>query len=56
MPDFSGKSLRQVVLAAQRLGLDLKIVGSGRAVAQDPPPGHVLQGQSRGVVKFEPVG
>jgi len=55
MPDFSGKSLRQVVLTAQRLGLDLKLMGSGRAVSQNPPPGHVLQGQARGVVKFEPA-
>ena len=44
MPDFSGKTLRQVVLTAQRLGLDLKLTGSGRAVSQNPPPGRVLQG------------
>jgi hypothetical protein len=55
MPDFSGKSLRQVVLASQRLGLDLKLVGTGRVVSQTPAPGHVLQGQTRGVVKFEPA-
>jgi cell division protein FtsI (penicillin-binding protein 3) len=55
MPDFSGKSLRQVVLIAQRLGLDLKLVGSGKAVSQNPPPGNVLQGQTRGVVKFSPA-
>ncbi len=55
MPDFSGKSLRQVVLTAQRLGLDLKLVGSGIAVSQNPPPGYVLQGQTRGVVKFSPL-
>jgi cell division protein FtsI (penicillin-binding protein 3) len=54
MPDFSGKSLRQVVLTAQRLGLDLKLVGTGKAVSQNPPPGQVLQGQARGVVKFSP--
>ena len=54
MPDFSGKSLRQVVLTAQRLGLDLKLVGTGKAVSQIPPPGQVLQGQTRGVVKFSP--
>ncbi len=54
MPDFSGKSLRQVVLAGQRLGLDLKLVGTGKVVSQAPAPGHVLQGQTRGVVKFEP--
>jgi len=55
MPDFSGKSLRQVVLIAQRLGLDLKLVGSGKAVSQNPAPGYVLQGQNRGVVKFSPA-
>ena len=54
MPDFSGKSLRQVVLTAQRLGLDLKLVGTGKAVSQNPPPGQVLQGQTRGLVKFAP--
>jgi cell division protein FtsI (penicillin-binding protein 3) len=54
MPDFAGKSLRQVVLTAQRLGLDLKLVGTGKAVSQNPPPGHVLQGQTRGLVKFSP--
>jgi len=55
MPDFSGKSIRQVVLTAQKLGLDLKLQGTGRAVSQDPPPGQVLQGETRGVVKFEPM-
>ncbi len=55
MPDFSGKSLRQVMLTAQRLGLDVKLVGTGKAVSQNPPPGHALQGQNRGVVKFEPA-
>lgn len=55
MPDFSGRSLRQVVSTAQKLGLDLRLVGTGRAVAQSPPPGQVLQGQTRGIVKFAPA-
>lgn len=55
MPDFSGKSIRQVVLTAQKLGLDLKLVGTGKAISQNPPPGQVLQDQTRGVVKFEPT-
>jgi len=54
MPDFSGKSLREVFLIAQRLGLNLKLVGSGIAVSQSPTPGQILQGQTQGVVKFEP--
>jgi len=53
MPDFSGKSIRQVVQTAQRLGLDLQLIGSGRAFAQSPSPGQVLQGNARGVVRFQ---
>jgi cell division protein FtsI (penicillin-binding protein 3) len=54
MPDFAGKSIRQVLQTAQRLGLELKYVGSGKAVAQIPPPGQVLQGEMRGMVRFQP--
>jgi cell division protein FtsI (penicillin-binding protein 3) len=53
MPDFSGKSIREVVQTAQRLGLDLKFIGSGRAVAQSPAAGQVLQGNIKGVVRFQ---
>jgi hypothetical protein len=55
MPDFSGKTLRQVVLTAQKLGLDLKFVGSGKAVAQIPAPGQILQGEVHGIVRFQPA-
>jgi cell division protein FtsI (penicillin-binding protein 3) len=54
MPDFSGKSIRQVLQTAQRLGLELKYVGSGKAVDQNPPPGQILQGEARGTVRFQP--
>ena len=53
MPDFSGKTLRQVLQTAQKLGLDLQLVGSGKAVAQTPEPGQVLQGDIRGMVRFQ---
>jgi cell division protein FtsI (penicillin-binding protein 3) len=53
MPDFSGKTLRQVVQTAQKLELDLQLVGSGKAVAQIPEPGQVLQGEIRGMVRFQ---
>jgi hypothetical protein len=45
--------MREVVQTAQRLGLDLKFIGSGRAVAQSPAAGHVLQGNIKGVVRFQ---
>ncbi len=55
MPDFYGKSMRQVLQMAHKLGLELKLVGSGRAVAQTPPPGEILSGDKKGVVKFQPT-
>ncbi|MDH4264528.1 MAG: penicillin-binding transpeptidase domain-containing protein [Deltaproteobacteria bacterium] len=55
MPDFSGKTLRQVILSAQKLRLDLKFVGSGKAVAQTPAPGQILQGEVQGIVRFQPA-
>lgn len=54
MPDFSGKSIRQVIQISKKLGLNLKLEGSGRAVAQTPAPGQVLQGETRGNVRFQP--
>jgi cell division protein FtsI (penicillin-binding protein 3) len=53
MPDFSGKPIRQVVQIARRLGLELKLEGTGRAISQSPAPGQVLQGNARGVVRFQ---
>ncbi len=54
MPDFSGQTMRQVLQAAKRLDLDLRFEGTGKAVAQEPPPGRVLQG-NKGVVRFQPA-
>lgn len=45
VPDFSGKSLREVARQCARLGLKLKISGNGVAVGQRPRPGlQVLRG------------
>jgi len=51
-PDFYGKSLRQASEEALRLGLRLKSAGSGRAVAQHPPPGSRLRPGTRVQVEF----
>ena len=53
MPDFSGKPIRQVVQISKRLGLELRLEGSGRAIFQSPAPGQILQGNVRGVVRFQ---
>ena len=47
VPDFYGKSLRQVADHTLNLGLRLQSSGSGKAIAQFPPPGaHVPSGTS----------
>ena len=55
MPDFSGQSLRQVLLAAQTLGLDLTLQGSGKAISQNPEAGQMIQKDQKGWVKFQPT-
>ncbi|HEY3128089.1 MAG TPA: penicillin-binding protein [Acidobacteriota bacterium] len=42
LPDFSGKSVRDVARISSRLGLKLKVTGTGRAVAQRPAAGSVI--------------
>lgn len=39
LPDFSGRSLREVVQDSARLNIRLKLTGSGFAVGQRPEPG-----------------
>ena len=45
VPSFLGKSVRSSIEVAQDSGLELDVVGSGRALDQSPPPGsHVASG------------
>jgi cell division protein FtsI (penicillin-binding protein 3) len=39
LPDFTGRNMREVARDCARLGLRLKVTGSGTAVAQRPLPG-----------------
>ncbi len=39
LPDFTGKSLREVARICARIGIRLRIAGSGSAVSQRPAPG-----------------
>ncbi|MDX1776845.1 MAG: penicillin-binding transpeptidase domain-containing protein, partial [Desulfobulbales bacterium] len=43
MPDVTGKSLRAGLQVLQHLNLDIKLIGSGRIVAQQPAAGAELQ-------------
>jgi cell division protein FtsI (penicillin-binding protein 3) len=40
MADFSGLSMRQVLRVMEKRGLNVKLVGSGRVVEQNPAPGR----------------
>lgn len=52
VPDFSGKSLRQVNEESLKLGLKLKSSGSGAAVRQVPGPGSHVRPGARIQVQF----
>jgi cell division protein FtsI (penicillin-binding protein 3) len=52
VPDLTGKSVREVSVICQRLGLDPMLIGDGVARAQNPPAGAHLQRGSRLVVQF----
>jgi cell division protein FtsI (penicillin-binding protein 3) len=43
VPDFTGMSITEVVTQARRVGLEVELLGSGRAVAQSPGPGPTTE-------------
>jgi cell division protein FtsI (penicillin-binding protein 3) len=52
VPSFIGKSVRSSIELAQESGLDLDVVGSGRAQDQAPAPGAHVPTGARITVKF----
>src|SRR5437016_6573847 len=52
IPDFHGKSLREVTEECLKSGLRLQSVGSGAAVEQMPPPGASVRVGARVQVRF----
>jgi cell division protein FtsI/penicillin-binding protein 2 len=52
VPDFSGLALRRVAEECQALGLELNVLGSGLAVAQNPAPGAQVPAGARLSVRF----
>lgn len=54
MPDLRGLTMRQVVSLLQKSGLRCRTVGSGLAVAQNPPPGTPVQPGTFCEVRFNP--
>jgi cell division protein FtsI (penicillin-binding protein 3) len=54
MPDFTGRTMREVVSLLHQAGLQCRTQGSGLAVSQEPPPGTPLKPGGVCVVKFKP--
>ena len=40
VPDFTGRPIREVLVGLQGAGVDVRVEGSGHAVAQKPAPGE----------------
>jgi cell division protein FtsI (penicillin-binding protein 3) len=56
MADYRGQSMRQVLRVMEKKGLNMKLIGSGRAVEQNPPPGHRIAPSDHVWVRFVPSG
>jgi cell division protein FtsI (penicillin-binding protein 3) len=54
MPDFQGMSMRQVMKVMEKRGINIRLMGSGRAVEQNPPPGQTIRGADEVWIKFAP--
>ena len=54
VPDFAGRSLAEVLAAAQHGELQIETSGIGRAVSQEPAAGSILAGGASVRVLFEP--
>jgi cell division protein FtsI (penicillin-binding protein 3) len=55
MPNFRGMSIRQVMQYMEKNSLNVKILGSGRAVEQNPQPGQQIAPKNPVWVRFAPL-
>ena len=53
MPDFTGVSIRHVLRVMHDSKLDVRIIGSGRAVSQSPKPGRSVKAGQKCWIKFQ---
>lgn len=54
MPDFKGMSMRRVLQVMEKRGINIRLIGSGRAAEQSPPPGYKIRGVGEVWIKFAP--
>jgi cell division protein FtsI (penicillin-binding protein 3) len=54
MPDFRGMSMRRVLQVMEKRNINIRLMGSGRAAEQSPPPGQAIKAVDEVWVKFAP--
>ncbi len=54
MPNFRGMSMRRVLQVMEKRGINIRLIGSGRAAEQSPPSGHTIRGVDEVWIKFTP--
>ncbi len=54
MPNFHGMSMRRVLQVMEKRGINIRLIGSGRAAEQSPPPGGKIRGVGEVWIKFTP--
>ncbi|MDO9069376.1 MAG: penicillin-binding protein [Deltaproteobacteria bacterium] len=54
MPNFQGMSMRQVLQVMEKRNINIRLMGSGRANQQNPPPGQKIRGTDEVWIKFLP--
>jgi len=54
MPNFRGMSMRRVLRVMEKQNINIRLMGSGRAMEQNPPPGQKIRGTDEVWIKFSP--
>ncbi|MEI6825932.1 MAG: penicillin-binding protein [Desulfuromonadales bacterium] len=54
MPNFRGMSIRRVLQVMEKRNINIRLIGSGRAAEQSPPPGQKIRGDGKVWIKFTP--
>jgi len=55
MPDFRGMSIRQVLQVMEKQGINIRLIGSGKATGQNPTSGQLIKSADEVWVKFKPA-
>lgn len=55
MPNFRGMSMRQVLQVMEKRNLNIRLMGSGKAMEQNPPSGHKIRGADEVWIRFTPT-